>query len=417
MSEKVNRGETKKLRRVDGDLKVGKNATIEALEGNSVVVTGDAYFDGAAELNCDFQCDSLRVGGGGVLKVRGNLTVLKKLDVVHSIEADGFVKAEDIDVGGKIYAKSIECKNMRSGGVVEAIESLIAENVNVGGKVLARRNVQITNLDVGGRADVGGGSITGNIRVGGRFEGRSKLEFGDLQVFGHTTFGDSCKGRRMSTFGKVSAASDLECEEIDIEGVTEIHGNCIAKKVEVNGKLDVHGSLISSESVEIYGTADVQRELKSASLRIGGKFRGCRISRAEISGDIDLAGAVETLKGLQGNFVVIRSGSRVSGPIVGNLVEVGKSGLVVANWNKKWAGQIAAIHMIGKMTRVEDVYGKEVHLGASSQSGKVYADVVEVSVGTMADEILYTTELRGPVEKSYFQHPPRKVSEVPVPPI
>ena len=34
-----------------------------------------AYFDGAAEVNCDFECDSLRVGSGGILHINGNLTV------------------------------------------------------------------------------------------------------------------------------------------------------------------------------------------------------------------------------------------------------------------------------------------------------------------------------------------------------
>ena len=415
MSElRINRGRSTKLGRVEGDLRVGKNGRIEAIDGKCVTVTGSVHFEGAAELNCDFECDSLIVGGGGVLKARGNLIVHKKLDIVHSIEADGFVKAEEIDVGGKIHAETIECKSLRSGGVVEVTESLTAESVNVGGKVIAPHNVKITNLDVGGQVNVGGGSILGNIRVGGKFESRSRLEFGDLQVFGHTTFVDSCKGRRISTFGKVSAAVDLECDEIDVQGITEIHGDCIGKRMEVNGKLGVHGTLTALESVEIYGTAEIQQGLRSPSLKIGGKFRA---ARAEVSGEADLAGAVETSQGLRGNIVLVRSGSRCNGPIVGNLVEIGKSGLVIANWNKKWAGQIAAIHMIGRMTRVEDIYGKEVHLGSSSRSGKVYADVVEVNAGAIADELLYTTELRGPVEKVYFQHPPRRVSELPVPPI
>ena len=45
---------------------------------------------------------------------------------------------------------------------------------------------------------------------------------------------------------------------------------------------------------------------------------------------------------------------------------------LIANWNKKWAGQFATLHLIEKMTRVEDTYGKEVDLGSSSQSGNVY---------------------------------------------
>ena len=409
----VNKGSTARLGRVEGELRVGNRARIAASEGNVVIVTGGAYFQGAAELNCDFECDSLKVDGGGVLKVHGNLTVHKKLDVVHSIEADGSVKAEEIDVGGKIYAKAIDCKKMRVGGIVDATDSLVAESVDVGGRVIAPGTVRIVDLVVGGQAKVGGGTISGNIRVGGSFESRSQLEFGDIQVFGHTTLYDKCKGHRISTFGKVSASGDLDCEEIDVDGVTEIHGNCTSKRIQVNGRLRVHGALESTEYIEVYGSVDVQREVKSPNLKIGGRFRALK---AEINGDIDLAGVVETAKGLQSNAIIVRSGSKCAGPIIGDRVEVGKSGLVIANWNKKWAGQFAALHLIGKMTRVEDIYGKEVFLGSSSQSGKVYADVVEVNDGTMADEILYTTELRGSVEKALFQHPPRKVTELPTPP-
>ena len=44
---------------VDGELKVGNNATIEASNGKNVIVTGGVYLEGKAYVNCDLECDSL----------------------------------------------------------------------------------------------------------------------------------------------------------------------------------------------------------------------------------------------------------------------------------------------------------------------------------------------------------------------
>ena len=51
----VHRGTTAKLGRIEGDLKVGHGAKIEASEGDLVYVTGAAVFEGSAEIRCDFR--------------------------------------------------------------------------------------------------------------------------------------------------------------------------------------------------------------------------------------------------------------------------------------------------------------------------------------------------------------------------
>ena len=55
----VERGTTAKLGRIEGNLRVGHGAKIEAAERNLVYVTGTAYFEGSAEIRCNFECDSL----------------------------------------------------------------------------------------------------------------------------------------------------------------------------------------------------------------------------------------------------------------------------------------------------------------------------------------------------------------------
>ncbi len=217
----VPRGATVKLDRVEGELTVGHHATIEASNSNLVSISGGAYFEGAAEIDCDFECDSLRVSSGGILKVQGDLAVHKLLDVDHSIEVSGSIRAAEIDVGGRINARNLSCTLMRVGGKVEVTDKLEAESLNVGGKVEAPGVVTIRDFDVGGQAELGGGKISGKIHVGGKFEAESKLEFGDLWVIGRTSLGAGSKGTRISTNGKFSVSGDFECDEMEILGKSE----------------------------------------------------------------------------------------------------------------------------------------------------------------------------------------------------
>jgi cytoskeletal protein CcmA (bactofilin family) len=169
----VEKGSTARLDNVDGELRVGGGAKIAAAKGKAVTVAKGAYFEGNAVIDCDFQCDSLKVERGR-LTVSGNLTVHKGLDVAHTVEASGTISAHDIDVGGKMSARSISCVgSIRVGGIVDVKETMEAESVEVGGKVAVSGAVKLTDLGVGGKADVGGGSIKGHTNVGGIFSARS----------------------------------------------------------------------------------------------------------------------------------------------------------------------------------------------------------------------------------------------------
>jgi len=328
----VKRGSTVRLGRVEGELKVGNNAKIETSssdEGRLVVVSQGAYFEGSAEVNCSFECETLKVGyrGRQPLRVGGDLKVHKKLEIGESIEVLGTIEAEEIEVMGKIRARSIKC-----------------------------------------------------------------------EIF--------------NTLGNTSVVGNLDCDVMEIGKVTKIQGNCVAKTVGVNGQLLLRGTLESAEYVVIYGSADVSQVIKSRSLKIGGKFRALR---AEIDGEIDLAGEAQTAQGLLGNTVIIATGSKCRGPIVGDRVEVGKSGAVLADRRDSWAGQSLKLRIIGKGTRVEDVYGKLVRLGASSQSNNVYSEIVEFEQGAIANQVQYTGEIRGPIQTGHFQRTPRKVTKLPIP--
>jgi hypothetical protein len=86
-------------------------------------------------------------------------------------------------------------------------------------------------------------------------------------------------------------------------------------------------TLESAESVLLFGSLDVSQVVKSPSLKIRGKFRALR---AEIGGEIELEGEAVTTLGLLSTTVIIATGSKCVGPIVGDRVEIGKSGALAS---------------------------------------------------------------------------------------
>jgi cytoskeletal protein CcmA (bactofilin family) len=414
--QEIRRGSTASLDRVDGDLKIGNKARIQASNKKFVVVSGDAYFEGAAEISCSFECDSLIVKHGGTLKVRGDLIVHKLLDIAHSIGATGSIKAGEIDVGGMILSKSIQCDGLiRIGGWLKVKETLEAKSLDVGGQASVGGMVKLQDLSVGGVAEVGGGIISGKISVGGRFASNSPLEFGDIQVYGRIDLQSKSKGKKISTYGRLSAEADLDCDELELKGRTDIQGNCKSEKIESSGKFNVSGSLDASGEVETWGQTKIAGEFRCNDLRIGGSFNALR---AIVGNEIELVGNAETKDGMKGNVITVRSGSKYKGVLIGNTVAIGKSNDVVSNWGTKFAGQSIVIRLVGKETSVGDVYAKEVHLGRAARCGKIFAEVVEFEEGLVADEVAYTKEIRGPIEKTFLNRPfPKKVAELPNPPL
>ena len=406
---RVERGSTARLERVEGKLRASSGARITAAKGRLVTVTGGAYFEGNASIDCDFECDSLMVDRG-TLKVAGNLTVHNGLDVAHTVNTSGIISAHDIDVGGKMRAKSIACVGaVRVGGLVDVEETLEAGAVEVGGKVAVAGAVKLTDLSVGGKADVGGGAIKGHISVGGVFASTAPLEFGELQVYGRCTLPAGCKGKKLSIFGRLSAEGDLACEHADVRGVTTVRGDLASSDVIVNGKLEVSGSLSTKGMLEVNGSCEVRGELDGGDLRIGGRFKA---RRARLVNQADISGEVETLQGLKGKSVMIRTGTRCRGALVGESVELGKSGSVIADWGTSWAGQSIMMRGIGKMTDAEDIYGAEVVLGSHTRCKRIFAERVELGDGCMAEQVIYTQEMRKS-GRLFLARPAEKVGKLP----
>jgi cytoskeletal protein CcmA (bactofilin family) len=406
---RVEKGAIARLDRVDGDLRVDRGARITA-KGDLLTVVGGAFFEGDASIDCDFSCGSLTVERGEI-KVAGDLTVAKGMDVAHAVKVAGAIKAGEVEVGGKLVATSVSCGGtVRVGGLVEVAEALEADSVDVGGKVVVGGAVKLRELGVGGYAQVGGGTISGHAKVGGIFESTAPLEFGEIQVYGKCTLPAACKGMRIATSGKLSVGGDFSCEEIEVGGVARVRGNCGSRRVTINGKLDVSGSLSASEKLENYGSGEAGGDFTGGDLHVGGKFKA---RKAVLENEAEILGEIETVQGTKAKLLVVGSGSRCRGALVGGRVELARSKLVMGDWDKRWAGQAISLKLIGRQTNAEDVYGDEVVLGPHTRCGRVFARTVELGAGCVVEQVTYTEEVRRGHHAVHMERPTDKVEKLP----
>ena len=376
-------------------------------------MTGVARFEGPVTIDCGFQCRSMRVEGrgygpGGDVVVRGSLVVDGDADLDASVKVEEGVTAERLDVGGHLESGPITSKMVRVGGHLTTSGSLSSGDVDVGGHMKVRGEVEIVNLRVGGHAEVEGGTISGEVKVRGHFETTKKLTYGTINVFGKLSLPAGSVGEKLMAMGKVEFEGDTSCKAIEVNGMAEVNGSCSASNVQVNGKLDVYGSLKVTEGLEILGSTIVQEKTECGALKVGGRL----VSDSVVSlAEARVAGEVRTTKGLKAKSVLIGTGSRVNGPVIGEEVEVG-AGVDIGGF----FAHATSWRTIGRMTRVDDVYGKEIRIDRYSQARRVFGDVIKMQRGSIADELVYTKDADIP-PGVHLERPAKKVDRLPDAPI
>jgi len=374
-----------------------------------VTVAGQACFDGPATIDCDFECRSMRVEGKGFgpagdVTINGNLAVDEGADLDAAVRVAGSVRAGTLDVAGHLRSGQLSTRRLRVGGHLEVRGELAAEEVDVGGHMTAHGEVKINNLRVGGHTKIGGGSISGDIRVRGHFSTTEKLAFGRLQTFGNTVLPAGSSGERLSALGRVEFGGDASCREFDVIGSAKLRGALSTENVNVKGSLDASGDFRVSKRFQVWGSADISGALVCDALDIGGKLVA---GRATVTNITTIAGEVRTNLGLKSTSVVVGKGSKVTGPIYAESVEVGSEADLGSIWGLPWWRGT-----LGRPTIVGDVHGDEVTVRAHSRAEHIFGRLVELEEGAMAEEIVYTGEVKLP-QKYFLTKPPKRVGSLP----
>jgi cytoskeletal protein CcmA (bactofilin family) len=409
----VKAGSTVKLGRVEGDLSVGRRATIKPESGGRVFVTGTARFEGEVTIDSDFVCQSMRVEGkgfgpGGDVRINGSLQVEGRADIDASARVSGPVRAGDLDVGGHFRSLQLSTNRLRIGGHLEARGALEAKEVDVGGHMTVVGEVKIDNLRVGGHAKIGGGSISGDVRIRGHFDTSKKLAFGRMETYGNTVLPPGSSGERLAILGRVEFDGDSFCRELEVTGTAKSRGKLSAENFSLKGNLIASGGVQVSKRFQVWGTADVGGTLACGTLAVGGKLVADEASAAE---RIDVVGEAGTNRGLKSATVVVGKGSKVAGPIYAENADVGSDADLGSIWGLPWWRG-----MLGRLTTVEDVHGGTIRIRSQSRAGRIFGKIVEMEEGAMAEEVVYTDQIKLP-RRYFLTKPPRKVEELPDHPI
>ena len=406
-------GSAARLGNVEGDLRVGRRATISAETGGKVIVTGTAYFEGPVDINCSLECGRMRVEGRGFgpsgnVVVRGDLHAHGDLEIDASADVHGTITAERVDVGGHLESMGANSKGVRVGGHMKINGSVKAEDVDVGGHMTVDGRVDISNLRVGGHAEIGGGSIKGDVQVRGHFRTSGRLSYGTIQVYGHLTLPAGSSGESLTAHGKVDFEGDAFCRSLEVDGVANAEGDLATRSLKVNGRLEVKGSLKAEDKIEVFGTAETKGQVECASIAVGGKLVAARVVA---SARADVGGQLWVPRGLKATEVAVGTGSRINGPVVGDVIGVGE-GLVFGGF---WA-HVSASHTLGRLTSVDDVFGKEVRIEKHAQAKRIYGETIRMQAGSMADEANFTKEA-DISEGVHLEKPPIKLDRLPAPPL
>ncbi len=380
---RVGARQTVRLGLVEGDLLVEDHARIQPLEGNLVVVKGEASFEGSVEIDCDFECSSLR-SRDGMVRIDGGLTVHDDIDVDVALYVRKTASANSIDVGGKLSVGSLRAKSVDVGGSLDAQGELSAEVVDVGGSVEAAGALVAKSLDVGGRVAVGGGEVSELADVGGTFASSKPLKFAKIDV-GGTVELEGGEGKIIDVGGRLVSKGDLTCDEIEAGGVIDVEGNLSGGSVEVGGRVRVSGDVALARELEVGGEAEISGVLSATDVEVGGRLR---TAKGLVKGQAKIGGAVDAPHGLKAADIELGRHSRCTGTLVGGRVRLGRG------------------------SEVQDVYCSELDAGAGARMGKVFAERAILGDGCELEALLFTHELKQGAEVRCTT-PPQKASALP----
>jgi cytoskeletal protein CcmA (bactofilin family) len=374
-----------------------------------VVVTGRAHFEGEVIIESDFECQSMRVEGkgfgpGGDIRIRGSLLVEGDADIDASARVSGSVRAGDLDVGGHFRSGRLSTNRLRVGGHLETHGTLEAKEVDVGGHMTVLDEVKIDNLRVGGHVKIGGGSVSGDSRIRGHFTTSKKLTFGRLETYDNTVLPPGSTGERLAVLGRVEFDGDSFCRELEVTGTAKARGKLSAENVNLKGNLFASGNLQISKRLQVWGGADIGGALACETLGVGGKLV---VDSVSASNRTDIAGEVRAEHGVKSAIVVVGKGSKVTGPIYAKNADIGGEADLGSVWGLPWWRWT-----LGRPTTVEDVHGGTVKVRSHSRAEHIFGKTVELEDGAMAEEIVYTDQIRLP-SKCFLTKPPRKVEDLP----
>ena len=284
MSEiRVEKGQVKKLGVVDGNLRIGKEATLIAEDG-TIVVNGSINSKGSFVCEGNLEARSLKVKSGSA-EIYGNLTIEQIATVDKKLDVSGSFVCPEVSVGGTLivesttkigsasvggtakFAGNTSIESLRVGGTLKISEESDIGSVTVGGTARFEANAKVDSIDVGGVLKTQAG-VFGTVKVGGIFKAYDEVDIQIIDVGGTVKLSTRSKIQDIDVGGTFKANSDLEFGILDVGGSVKIEGNAEGEVVKVGGTILCNENLTCSGNITVGGTCSVDKVLTGHDIEI-----------------------------------------------------------------------------------------------------------------------------------------------------
>ncbi len=374
-----------KFSEVDGDMKIGKGATIIA-EDKTIVVHG-------------------KIKNKGGFKCKGNLEVLSIESTKGNVKIYGDLKAKrEVESDKKlIVTGSLEAEDVSAGMTVKVKKDVKADKISAGFQVDLSGNAEVESISAGARIIL----TTG--KVGKASAGMSVITKKDIDL-NKVSAGMRIKLIGISKVGKASAGMSVISKndaEIDVASAgmsVKLLGKTKVGKVSAGMRIKAKNTLefgVLSAGMSVILKKDAVGEKASAGFRIYGK------SNVTLSGSASAGFSILACKKLESEK--LSAGKKIKAKFIkAETINVARRGKLIG---KVQAGTV----VLNERARAKNLYVSELEMLERSKARNVFADNITIEdYAILSGKVEYTGSINAE-EKARIWAKPKKVKELPTP--
>jgi len=374
-----------KLSEVDGDMKIGKGATIIA-ENKTIVVHGKIKNKGGFKCKGNLEVLSIESRKGNV-KIYGDLKAKREVESEKKLIITGSLEAEDVSAGSIVKVqKDVKADKISAGFQVELCGNAEVESISAGARII------LTTGKVG-KASAGMSVITK------KDVDLKKVSAGmRIKLIGISKVGKASAG--MSVISKNDAEIDVASAGMIVKllGKTKVRKASAGMRVKAKNALEF-GELSAGMSVIL--KKDAIGEKASAGFRIYGA------SNVTLSGSASAGFSIAACKKLEAEK--LSAGKKIKARFIkAKTISVAKRGRLV--------GTVQAESVVlNERARAMNLYVSELEMLERSKARNVYADNITIEdYARLSGKVEYTGSINAE-EKAKIRAKPKKVKELPSP--
>jgi cytoskeletal protein CcmA (bactofilin family) len=372
-----------KLSEVNGDLKIGKGATIVA-ENETITVNGKIRNKGGFKCKGNLVARSIESEKGSI-KIYGDLTSKRNVEADIKLIVHGILITEEASAGM----------------TVKVAKGVVAEKVSAGMRVTLNGDIKVDSISAGGRVELHGKSEVGKISAGRRvnlfgYHEVEKISSGAKTVVTNGKFEKISTGMAVISKGDVEIGKVSAGFAVKLKGKASIGNGSAGFKVKATGPI-TFGNL--SAGFKVICKKDSSGETASAG------FRVMSFENLEIKDSISAGFSCSAKKKLSARK--ISAGRKIKAKYIeADVITVAKRGRLI--------GLVKANRVVlRERARASNLYVQELIMEERSKARNVFAEFISIEdKAVLKGKVEYTREIEAE-SKARIRAKPKKVEKLP----